>query len=111
MAPRGRSGIVRAVCPKDPCHRRFETIAHVVQSWAVDAEGDFLDELLTLETAHGPDPRNIWICLECDTQAMVYELDAEGEAAVLALSGERAAAVRVEPGLRSRPSALADKRA
>jgi hypothetical protein len=62
---------MHAVCPKDPSHNRFATTAHVVQDWVVDEHGNFIRELSTLETTHGPDTGNIWTCLNCGAEAKV----------------------------------------
>jgi hypothetical protein len=33
--------------------------------------GNFLSVIETLQTDHGPDAGNIWVCVECGTQAKV----------------------------------------
>lgn len=105
--------IVKAVCPLDPRHARFETTAHVVQSWEVTPTGAFVAGLEDLETAHGPDPGNLWTCIECQSTAVVYPEDAAADRAVrLALERlelERQAGLRVEPGPRERLSGLAER--
>jgi len=62
---------MRAKCPNDPTHRRFVTTAHVVEEWLVDSAGLWVETRCTLETAHGPDPGNIWQCAECGATAVV----------------------------------------
>lgn len=61
----------RHICPK--CGgRTFETTAHVMQSWTVDADGDFLsvrDDCL--QVTHEPDDGNIWTCVRCGAEAVV----------------------------------------
>lgn len=56
---------IQATCPTSPDHKKFITTAHVVEEWVVDANGNFLDLVSTLETVHGPDDGNIWTCKEC----------------------------------------------
>lgn len=65
---------LKAICPNNPNHKRFETTAHVAQSWKVDEYGNFIEELETLETTHKPDKNNIWTCLECGSEAIVEEV-------------------------------------
>lgn len=62
---------MRAVCTKDESHDKFITTAHVTQSWVVDDGGEFLEELSTDDTTHGPNPQNIWVCAECGEEAKV----------------------------------------
>jgi hypothetical protein len=62
---------MHAVCPNDPSHNRFVTTAHVLQDWVVDELGNFIREVSTLETAHGPDAGNIWTCEICGIEAEV----------------------------------------
>ena len=65
---------MKARCPKNPKHDLFSTTAHVMQLWIVDQDGGFValvDE--SLEVTHRPDPRNIWTCEACGTQAIVGE--------------------------------------
>lgn len=64
---------MKAVCPDDPTHKRFVTVAHVVQDWVVDDEGHFIDEIETTETVHGPNPGNTWTCYECGAAAEVTD--------------------------------------
>lgn len=62
---------MKATCPKNPEHKRFSTVAHVMEEWEVTAEGDFVEVRESLQTDHGPDPDNIWRCLECGAEAGV----------------------------------------
>ena len=101
---------MKAVCPFDPNHARFETTAHVVQSWEVDSSGDFVAHLEDLETTHDPDAGNIWTCLECQRQAVVYDDDETRETLTLASDGE-SSALPIETGPRQRLSGLAERRA
>lgn len=105
---------MKAVCPVDPLHDRFETTAHVVQAWEVTAKGDFIAGIADLETAHGPDAGNLWTCLECQSTADVYPSDAAADAAIkqalaTSMSPEPAGPI-VEPGPRQRLSGLAERR-
>lgn len=62
---------MKATCPNNPNHKRFGTTAHVMELWEVDEEGAFIRTIESLQTDHGPDPDNIWECLECGAQAKV----------------------------------------
>jgi len=62
---------MRATCPKNPEHKRFSTVAHVMEEWEVDAEGNFVRVIESLQTDHGPDAGNTWACLECGAEAKV----------------------------------------
>lgn len=65
---------MKAVCPKNPKHKRFLTTAHVMQEWEVNENGDFNRVTVDcLETTHEPDSRNIWTCAVCGAQAKVME--------------------------------------
>ena len=61
----------KASCPKNANHKRFSTVAHVMEEWEVDENGNFRSVIETLQTDHGPDAGNIWVCMECGTQAKV----------------------------------------
>ena len=60
---------MKALCPKNETHKEFFTVAHVVQTWKVDEEGEFIEEISTDETTHGPTVGNIWECAVCGTEA------------------------------------------
>jgi len=64
---------MKAECPNNKDHKQFVTVAHVTEDWVVDENGDFLDVFdgNNCETTHGPDPENIWTCLECGAEAVV----------------------------------------
>lgn len=67
-----------AVCPADPSHRRFVTVATVMEDWVVDQYGEFEDQAgETLQTVHKPDVRNEWTCHICSTQVLTGEKAAE----------------------------------
>jgi hypothetical protein len=62
---------MKAICPNDPTHNRFITVAHVAQDWIVDEDGDFIEEVETTETVAKPDPGNCWTCETCGAEAKV----------------------------------------
>lgn len=60
------------VCPE--CgNDTFVTIAHVSQDWKVDAYGNFIEKLETVETVAPPDDGNIWTCTACGTEAVIED--------------------------------------
>lgn len=68
-----RNGMVSIhVCPSH-CEALLTTTAHVVQTWKVDALGNFVDEVSNDDIANGPDNGNIWECEECGAEAEVVE--------------------------------------
>ena len=62
---------MRAVCPKGCETKTFLTTAHVSQTWKVDEDGHFLEEMSTDETVAEPSGWNIWTCTECGSEAEV----------------------------------------
>lgn len=63
---------MKAVCPKNPNHKRFITVAHITQDWKVDEEGHFIEVAEDcLEVTHGPDEDNSWSCDICGAEAIV----------------------------------------
>lgn len=62
---------MRAICPIDPKHDKFYTMAHVAEEWLVDEHGDFLEVHERCETTHEPDMYNIWTCAICSATAKV----------------------------------------
>lgn len=62
---------MRAICPKDPNHKRFATVAHVMEEWEVNEHGDWMQTLDTLETSFPPNPENTWTCRDCGEEAKV----------------------------------------
>ena len=34
---------MKAVCPNNPNHNRFITVAHITQDWKVDENGNFIE--------------------------------------------------------------------
>lgn len=63
---------LKAICPKDENHNEFITVAHVMQDWKVDSEGNWLDTIdESVEVSFKPNPDNIWTCAICGTEANV----------------------------------------
>ena len=53
--------------------RKFETTAHVMQSWEVDEDGNYISVLdECLQVTHKPDDGNIWTCMKCGTEAVMF---------------------------------------
>ncbi len=63
---------MKAVCPKDPTHKQFVTVAYISQDWLVDEKGNF-EEVFGYEsqTLHGPNFDNIWTCSICGEVAEI----------------------------------------
>jgi hypothetical protein len=70
---------MRARCSNNPEHKRFLTTAHVVEEWAVDERGDWIETFQTLEVTHGPDTANVWTCVECGADARFDDENEEEE--------------------------------
>lgn len=64
---------MKAVCPNNPEHATFVTVAYVSEDWLVDQDGTFLDvaDGSEGEVLHKPDPDNIWTCTTCGAEAKV----------------------------------------
>ena len=60
-----------ARCPNNEEHKRFYTVAHVMEEWIVDEHGEFIEIHCGIQTTHKPDPQNTWVCVECDAEAVV----------------------------------------
>ena len=61
------------VCPNG-CATTFETSAHVMQFWRVDASGIFIEEINHhAQVSHGPDNDNSWTCMECGAEATMVQ--------------------------------------
>lgn len=61
---------MKARCPKDPTHNRFDTVAHIMQSWLVDEHGEHLaTRNECLQVSFPPDPGNTWTCVSCGAEA------------------------------------------
>ena len=63
---------MKAVCPKNPNHKKFIVTAHVTQEWEVDDTGDFIRCTSECDdVTHAPDAQDIWECSECGAEATV----------------------------------------
>ena len=62
---------MKATCTKDPSHKLFMTVAHVMEDWVVDEQGTFLENKGCLQIDHGPDAGNTWTCAVCGADAKV----------------------------------------
>ena len=61
-------------CPNDPDHEYFETTAHVMEAWKVNADGEWCETIESLEVTHGPDfDHNSVTCCECGADAEVED--------------------------------------
>jgi succinate dehydrogenase/fumarate reductase-like Fe-S protein len=60
---------MKAVCPNNEKHNKFLASAHVVQTWEIDNEGNFLKEVSTDETTHSPNTDDVWTCAICGEEA------------------------------------------
>lgn len=61
------------VCGND----KFHVTTHVTQTWVVDSEGDFVEEVTSCEeVTHRPDDEDIWHCTHCGWSGSGY--DAQG---------------------------------
>lgn len=59
------------ICPQ--CGgTEFTTVAHVTQTWKVDAYGNFIETVTECdEVTHDPDDGNAWFCAECGSEAFI----------------------------------------
>lgn len=63
---------MKAICPNNCSKNEFVVVAHVSQSWKVDANGDFIKVLVDcMDIIHNPDTSDIWICSECGYEANI----------------------------------------
>lgn len=66
----------KAVCPNNPAeHKKFVTVAHIMEDWVVDERGDFVEVYDEGEVTDGPDEGNFWTCLECGARAKFEDCD------------------------------------
>lgn len=73
---------MKAVCPKNPKHKKFVTTAHVMQEWVVDEHGEFIKVARNgecLEVVADPDPGNDWTCYVCGAEAKVRKDETQYE--------------------------------
>ena len=62
---------MKVVCSKNMNHDEFLTVAHVVQEWKVDSEGNFLNVYDDcIEVTHNPDIDNDQQCAICGAKAI-----------------------------------------
>lgn len=62
---------MRVVCSKNIEHDEFLTVAHVMQDWKVDSEGNFLEVYDDcVEVTNNPDIDNDWQCAICGANAI-----------------------------------------
>jgi len=62
---------MKAICPKNPDHKTFITVAHVSEDWKVDEHGEFLEKVGDVQVDAGPDTDNNWSCATCGAEAEV----------------------------------------
>ena len=69
-----------AICPNDPTHDQFITVAHVAENWIVDREGNYQKSLDGPHDVVAPPNRgNIWNCRICNAEAIVHDEKPIGE--------------------------------
>jgi hypothetical protein len=66
---------LKAVCPSNPEHKKFITVAHVSEDWCVNERGDFIESRGILETVARPNVDNTWTCDICGAEATVTRED------------------------------------
>ena len=64
---------MKAICPKNPKHKRFITTAHVAEDWVVDEHGEFIKSLGATDTLAKPNPYNTWTCKTCGADAVIQD--------------------------------------
>ena len=65
---------MKAECPNGCEQEEFITTAHVVQTWQVEKDGEFITEISCCdEVTHKPSADNIWTCAQCGAEATVTE--------------------------------------
>jgi hypothetical protein len=63
---------MKAVCPNDTNHKEFITVAHIMQDWKVDENGEWLEKIdPSVQTSYNPNSDNIWTCAACGVEAKV----------------------------------------
>ena len=51
-------------------HDEFTVTAHVTQTWRVDANGNFMNEISGCDdVTHKPDDQDLWTCAKCGYNA------------------------------------------
>lgn len=65
---------MRVICPNNKEHKKFVTVAHVMQDWVVDENGYFLECIDECsQVVHGPDKDNCWNCEICGADAIIVD--------------------------------------
>jgi len=62
---------MKAICPGNPDHKIFITVAHQMNDWKVDQFGNFQEDLGCIQVTCPPQTGNIWSCAKCGSQAQV----------------------------------------
>ena len=62
---------MKITCPKNSKHKRFSTTAHVIESWEVDENGDFVKVISSDGVSHAPEKGDLFICRDCWVYAKV----------------------------------------
>lgn len=65
--------MLKARCPNDSEHKEFVTVAHVSEDWIVDDQGNFIQNLGSIEIVAGPCKGNTWTCRKCNAEAVVTD--------------------------------------
>lgn len=66
--------MMKAICPKNEEHKQFITVAHVMQDWLVDEQGNWLETVdESLETSFPPNKDNLWTCAVCGAEAILHD--------------------------------------
>ena len=69
-----------ATCPTPGCDEgRWITVAHVSEDWVVDANGNFQDNLGSIDVVSNPDPDNMWTCDTCGKEAVFKPVNGKEE--------------------------------
>tara|TARA_R100001463_G_scaffold28798_3_gene65850 strand:- start:2525 stop:2755 length:231 start_codon:yes stop_codon:yes gene_type:complete len=70
-----------ATCPTVGCDEgKWITVAHVAESWVVDANGNFEyfgDNHGSLDIVSNPDPDNSWECQDCGAEAVFKPINSK----------------------------------
>jgi len=63
----------RHICPNG-CNANFTTVAHIMQEWEVDTEGEFVKVTEEcLQVSYPPRDDNIWTCVKCGAEGKIQE--------------------------------------
>jgi hypothetical protein len=62
--------MLKITCPNNKSHKKFITLAHVVQEWAVDQDGELLEVTNDcVQVTHSPDKDDLFQCDICEAEA------------------------------------------